>query len=175
MNNFPAPPVQSQNKNSKMSLIFLLLAVVVIAVLAYIFWGGKKVKQPAPEIQKTQNDNATSGPSTVTQVAFDKFPDGFLESFPVPPGGILTENYNVSNNLKVQATRSYESKVNSAVLYKTYKDFFDKEKWQLLTVLDLPETKSISAKKDNITAQVAIEVNKKTKINTVTINFVIKK
>lgn len=171
MDNQITPPVQKPVNKNVMIMAFGILLLVLAGVL-FIF--ADKIFPTPQEISRSED----TGPKyDITQAPAGELPNQFPKDFPLEAGAIVDNGYNVAEPTNTQATAHFESKKSLAESFKIYSDYLSKANgWTVLTTLDTPTVKSISAQNtDGATVLVGMAQNVVTKVNQVTISFVYKK
>ncbi|MBI4050411.1 MAG: hypothetical protein HY609_06820 [Deltaproteobacteria bacterium] len=159
-------PIPKTNK-----IFWQALGIGVIIVLAIIVTQTVKLPKKAPEPGTGQKTDTPQLQVKKTEVPVTESPERFPADIPIETGAKIVQNYNAeTEDGRFQATRVFETSKTLAANYALYKDFFTKNGWMILTTLDQPSLKVVSAKKDNIVVQVNISENSVTKVKTVDIS-----
>lgn len=149
-------------------LISILCFIILIVILFVVSYKAVDKIRDANKIKEIQ--------VTTTPVDPKKLPEGFLSSVPIEKGAKITQNYNaVSEDGRVQATRTFETKKSLIENFKIYEDYLKNNDWQIDSTVDQTSFKMLFGKKDGSTLQISMSENSLTKIRSVNISFTGKK
>ncbi len=167
-------PKSTNPKKSKKTFLEIAGTVAAIVVAVFIIQSVWVNKQKPSSNKPTGEQAPTTLKVQKTEVPTSQLPQQFPSDIPIESGAKIVQNYNASaEDGRFQATRVFETKKTLSANYTLYKDFFSKNGWTVLTTLDQPTLKVVSAKKNNANAQVTINENSVTKIKTVDISVTI--
>lgn len=164
--------------NKKFQVIVFCL-VVILAILAFQYFNknSKSSTVPAKTLVAKQTPPPILPNYKITQAPIGGLPDQFPKDFPLEKGVQVDNGYNVVNTDSVQSTVHFESKNSLDKIFSTYSTYLSKKNgWTVLTTLNNPTVKSISAQNSQGTSVVvSMAQNTVTKVNQITISFVYKK
>jgi hypothetical protein len=160
---------------SKKIAVIIVLAIVAIALFG--LWALNKSKMYKPGKQEQNNTQTPAEvkpvlPFTKEETPVEKLPEGFVAGFPLEKDAIVVSNYSAKTASGLQSSRRFVSKKTLDENYKIYNDYFTKNKWTILTSVDTPAFKSISAESPaKITATISVSTNSATNNVEVDIGF----
>ena len=98
-------------------------------------------------------------------------PDNIPADLPQETGAKVIQNYNgKTEDSRVFSKRTYETAKSLADNYSIFQKYFTSHGWQIISHLDLPATKSLTAAKNGAQLQINMTENSVTKVKTVNIN-----
>lgn len=146
-------------------LFWTILGVSVLVVVLILL-----APQSRRETPKTPRESVKP---TVTKqdVPANRLPEQFPGEIPLEEGAKILQNYNAKTaDSRLQATRVFETSQSLEANYDFYTKFFKDNGWMILTTLNQPKLKVLSAKKDHTTVQVTISENAVAKTKVVEIS-----
>jgi hypothetical protein len=142
-------------------LILAIIAVIVIAIFAL-----------KPKKEGNHNADQQNGNKQVkierTDIEATKIPPKIPTDIPFESGATISQNYAATtSDGKTQGTRVFETKKSITDAYKVYETYFKQNNWTVVSTVDQPQLKSISAQKDGVLVHVSVNENNVTKVKTV--------
>lgn len=130
-------------KNQKYSIAIILVIVLVVIAVAWFITGKNNTKQS----QEQPNNQAASRFQT-RSVDSAKLPANLPADLPLEKDARIVGNHEVADaeSGTVQSDRSYATRKTLAENFTIYKSYLDKNGWEILTILDQPDYKMLSAK-----------------------------
>lgn len=160
---------------SKKIAVLIVIAIVVAAFFGLRALNKSKMYKPTGQEQnntQTPVKEVTPLPFTKVETATDKLPEGFVAGFPLEAGAVIISNYSAKTASGLQSSRRFVSQKTLDENYKIYNDYFVKNKWKILTFVDMATIKSISAESPTkIKATISVSTNSATNNVEVDIGF----
>ena len=159
----------------KLKNILISVGVLLFVFVVILMWvnnhGGLK---PSGNMPVSQNSNSAS-PSqlTIKTIDVNLMPPGIPSDLPIEKGAAVTENSDITNPQTGtrQSTRTYITTKKIADNFSAYKKYVAGKKWQLLSTIDNPDYKNITASTGSGTITFIINYHTGTANNTVSIYY----
>lgn len=149
--------------NKKTIWIFTAIGVLVIIVVAIA---------TVIKLSKKPTDKVTNINVETKEIDPKELPEKFPKELPLEAGATVIVNNNISSDVgHFSGTRRFESKKSLSENFDLYKNFFEKNGWEILNTVDTENLKIINAKKDGTTTRV--DINRNTVTNIITVDLTV--
>ena len=172
MDNLPETQNLPKEKKIPSGLVLLVLIIIVFCFAVYYLIEEQK-NQKLTNIPGLPTANSPSTPNpTIKQLSVDKLPPLFPRDILLEKEAEVLQNYSQIVGNKEQDTRQFVSQKSLSNNFQIYKKYLTDKKWTIISIIDKPELKSLSAKRGLVFLSITLIINKKTTQNIVYITVV---
>lgn len=155
-------------------VVFGVVALIVIAALAYFAFSSKR-KQSAEPVKKTTTLNKLEESRTnlvKKEVNPSQLPDKFPSDIPLEAGAKIEQNFTQqAESGQFQATRVFATAKTLEENYNIYLNYMKSSGWTVISNINQETLKSLTGKKGTALLQIDINQNTVTKVKTVDITY----
>ena len=145
--------------------IWIFLSLVVLAIVTLVISTVMKLnKKPTDKVAEIKVETKDVDPKDL--------PEKFPKELPLEAGATVLVNNNITSDIgHFSGTRRFKSKKSLSENFDLYKNFFEKNGWEILNTVDTENLKIINAKKDGTTTRV--DINRNTVTNIITVDLTV--